>query len=62
METDTPVSVVRYNKTLSGRNVFNCGVESLDNYIAQHATQNEKRNVARVFVALDSNSNNIVGY
>lgn len=47
---------------MQGRQSFDCGVESLDNYIAQQATQYEKRNIARVFVVLEPNTSNIVGY
>ena len=62
MEEGTSITVVRYSKTMLGRDTFDCGIESLNQYIAKYATQNEKRNVARVFVALNPNSSNIVGY
>ena len=62
MASSTPVSIVRYCKSMQGRQTFNCGVESLNRFIAQHATQSEKRDLARVFVALDQDTCNIVGY
>ena len=62
MESSEPISVVRYNRKMQGRKTFDCGVESLDNFIANLATQQESRDISRVFVVLDSNSSNIIGY
>jgi predicted N-acetyltransferase YhbS len=42
------------------RSVFDCGVESLNSYLRQQATQDIRRNVATVCVATDGTR--IVGY
>ena len=44
------------------RTNFSCGVPELDLYIKNLASQNAKRNMARVFVALDHGSHIVVGY
>ena len=46
MAGGAPLSILRYSKSMQGRQTFNCGVESLNKFIAQHATQSEKRNIA----------------
>ncbi|MDP3516067.1 MAG: GNAT family N-acetyltransferase [Pseudohongiella sp.] len=38
------------------RETFDCGYELLDNYLKHYATQDIKRRLNRVFVAVDSNS------
>ena len=38
------------------RAAFSCGVAALDNWFRLRAGQDEKRNVARVFVAIDRKS------
>jgi hypothetical protein len=35
------------------RKAFSCGVAALDDWFFQRASQDEKQNVARVFVAID---------
>ena len=49
------------NETQNSEN-FSCGVPNLDNYIRGGAPQDEKRDLARVFVVLQQNSNAITGY
>jgi GNAT superfamily N-acetyltransferase len=44
------------------RSAFSCGAPELDRYIRDHATQDTKRDVARVFVATESGSSTVVGY
>jgi len=43
------------------RTAFSCGVRELDDWFHQRAGQDDKRNVARVFVAIDDN-NNVIGF
>lgn len=43
------------------RTAFSCGVAALDNWFHLRAGQDEKRNVARVFVAIDD-EHGIVGF
>jgi GNAT superfamily N-acetyltransferase len=44
------------------RTIFCCGVEQLDRYFQQQATQDQRRFVAAPFVALDLDRNQIIGY
>ena len=44
------------------RAAFSCGVESLDRYLRQQARQDERRNVARVFVMADPDTDSVAGY
>lgn len=43
------------------RAAFSCGIASLDDWFRLRAGQDEKRNVARVFVAIDDNGE-VVGF
>ncbi len=49
------------NKT-HDRASFRCGEEALDDWFRVRASQDEKRNVSRVFVAVDRSSRAIVGF
>ena len=44
------------------RSQFDCGSEALDRYIRWQASQDARRNVTRVFVALPEESNEIAGF
>ena len=44
------------------RSQFDCGSEALDRYIRRQASQDARRNVTRVFVALPEESNEIAGF
>jgi GNAT superfamily N-acetyltransferase len=44
------------------RSVFSCGDDSLDNYIRKQASQDLKKKVATVFVAIDSPNTDIIAY
>ncbi|MFQ5785947.1 MAG: GNAT family N-acetyltransferase [Alphaproteobacteria bacterium] len=44
------------------RAAFSCGVEDLDDYLKTRAGQDERRNVARVFVATGRLPSDIAGY
>jgi GNAT superfamily N-acetyltransferase len=44
------------------RSSFSCGIESLDRYIREQASQDQRRNIARVFVATLGSSPVVVGY
>ena len=43
------------------RGGFDCGTPALNDYLQKHATQDEKRNLTRVFVLVEDHKN-IVGY
>ncbi|MFB2877653.1 GNAT family N-acetyltransferase [Floridanema aerugineum] len=45
------------------KDAFDCGVPKLNEYLKQYATQNDKKGIAKTFVAiLEENSNQICGY
>jgi len=44
------------------RSAFSCGAPELDRYIREHASQDVKRDVARVFVALDRGGPVVSGF
>ncbi len=44
------------------RSHFICGNEGLDRYLKKQASQDIKRKLAKVFVACESGSSNVVGY
>lgn len=44
------------------RGAFACGVEALDRYLKQQASQDARRNVASVFVAEDAGTGGILGF
>ena len=43
------------------RTAFSCGKHELDDYLQRYARQNDERNIARTFVAVDS-TNRVLGY
>jgi hypothetical protein len=43
------------------RAAFSCGQAALDDWVRQRASQGEKRNIARVFVAVDD-EHGVVGF
>jgi GNAT superfamily N-acetyltransferase len=44
------------------RSAFSCGVEALDRYLQTQARQEAQRNVASVYVLIDTEADRIVGY
>jgi ribosomal protein S18 acetylase RimI-like enzyme len=44
------------------RAAFSCGVDALDRYLREQASQDERRNVARVFVAVGDEPHVVAGY
>lgn len=54
--------VVPLNSKVHDRAAFCCGAPGLDRYIRDFASQDVKRDVARVFVALDRGSSTVAGY
>ncbi len=59
---DADWRVVPLNGKVHDRAAFSCGAPELDRYIRDFASQDVKRDVARVFVALDRNSSAVAGY
>ncbi len=54
--------VVPLNSSIHDRSSFSCGASELDQYIRKFASQDVRRDVARVFVALDRDAKTVVGY
>jgi ribosomal protein S18 acetylase RimI-like enzyme len=46
----------------SGRETFDCGVEALDRYLRQQASQDAKRGYAAIYVALEAGRHAILGF
>ena len=44
------------------RAAFSCGVPALDDYLNSQASQDVRRNIARVFVAVPPGTNTVAGY
>lgn len=40
---------------------FSCGIKSLDNWLREHALDNQRRDLSRTYVLIDD-SNHVVGY
>lgn len=57
-----PWQVVPLDGKAHDRAAFSCGAPELDRYIREHASQDMKRDVARVFVALQSGTPAVGGY
>lgn len=51
-----------FDPRLHDRDGFGCGAPELDAYLRQRATQDVKRDVARVFVALSGNERRVQAY
>lgn len=57
-----PWEVVPLDSKAHERTDFSCGVPGLDRYIREHASQDVKRDVARVFAAVQTGSPAVCGY
>jgi len=44
------------------REGFDCGEESLNRYLLQYASQHQKKNIGRVYVATAQNDSRVLGY
>ncbi len=54
--------IVPLDSKTHDRAAFSCGAPELDRYIREHASQDVKRDVARVFVALRTGAPAVCGY
>ena len=54
--------IVPFNSKVHDRSAFSCGAPELDNYIRRLASQDMRRDVARVFVAAEPDADTVVGY
>ncbi|KZD12438.1 GNAT family N-acetyltransferase [Oceanibaculum pacificum] len=57
-----PWQVLPLDSKAHDRTAFSCGAPELDRYIREHASQDVKRDVARVFVALQAGKPTVCGY
>ncbi len=60
--TPAPWQIVPLDSKAHDRSAFSCGAPDLDRYIREHASQDVKRDVARVFVALQDRAPTVLGY
>lgn len=54
--------IVLFDKSKHQRDSFDCGNETLNLYLKQHLSQNLKQNLIQAYVALEKDSNRILGY
>lgn len=54
--------VLAFDSKAHDRTAFSCGASELDRYLREHASQDIKRDVARVFVAVRPEATTICGY
>lgn len=57
-----PWQIAPLNSKVHDRAAFSCGAPELDRYIREHASQDVKRDVARVFVAIPGEALTVCGY
>jgi GNAT superfamily N-acetyltransferase len=57
-----PWRVVPLDGAIHDRAAFSCGAPELDRYIREQASQDARRDVARVFVALGADMSDVRGY
>ncbi|MCW5752517.1 MAG: GNAT family N-acetyltransferase [Alphaproteobacteria bacterium] len=61
-QAHAPWQITRLDSKIHDRAAFSCGAAELDRYIREHASQDVKRDVARVFVAVPAEALAICGY
>ena len=61
-QADAPWRIVPLDSKAHDRAAFSCGAPELDRYIREHASQDVKRDVARVFVAVQTGAPSVCGY
>lgn len=44
------------------REAFDCGEETLNRYLRQYASQHQKKNIGRVYVAIEPGESRVLGY
>jgi len=61
-QAGAPWQIVPLDSKAHDRAAFSCGAPELDRYIREHASQDVKRDVARIFVALQAEAPTVCGY
>jgi hypothetical protein len=54
--------VSAFDSKAHDRTAFSCGAPELDRYLREHASQDIKRDIARVFVAVRPEATTVCGY
>ena len=57
-----PWQIAPLDSKVHDRRAFSCGAPDLDRYLRDHASQDVKRDVARVFVAMPAGAPTVCGY
>lgn len=57
-----PWEITALDGKMHDRAAFSCGAPELDRYIREHASQDVKRDVARIFVAVQAGAPTVCGY
>ncbi|NYT82597.1 GNAT family N-acetyltransferase [Alcaligenaceae bacterium] len=58
----SPWQILAFDSKRYDRTAFSCGAAELDRYLREHASQDIKRDVARIFVAVRPETTTIRGY
>lgn len=61
-QAHAPWQIVPLDSKAHDRTAFSCGAPELDRYIREHASQDVKRDVARIFVAVRAGAPTVCGY
>lgn len=56
-----PISIEPLNSQHQ-REAFDCGEETLNRYLRQYASQHQKKNIGRIYVAVESGESRVLGY
>ena len=62
MSQSARLSVTLLDKAVHDRAAFHCGVDSLDQYLKRQAAQDQKRNIAQVYVLTQPGQTRMLGY
>ena len=55
-------NIEMFNSEVHNREKFSCGVPDMDEYFKKYASQDVKRNVTRLYVIIDQDTNAVAGY
>ncbi len=62
MQTDSPIEIRKFDPARHVRAGFECGVARLDNYLLRSAKKHQKGDMTRVFVAVEPERTQVLGY
>ena len=61
-ESQEKWSVELFDSKVHNRKNFTCGAQVMDDYFKKYSSQDQKRNLSRVYVAVDQSSGTVAGY